>query len=87
MRKNPQTGELSGYYRLVESYRDLNDVIRHRTILTVGFLDELSVVQLNLIQKGLTQRIEGLDNKLFADENDEVIAACIDRFAKLPDMM
>lgn len=80
MRKNPQTGELSGYYRLVESYRDLNDVIRHRTILTVGFLDELSVVQLNLIQKGLTQRIAGLDNKLFADENDEVIAACIDRF-------
>lgn len=80
MRKNPQTGEFSGYYRLVESYRDLNDVIRHRTILTVGFLDELSVVQLNLIQKGLTQRIEGLDNKLFADENDEVIAACIDRF-------
>jgi len=79
MRKNPQTGELSGYYRLVESYRDNNDVIRHRTILTVGFLDELGASQLNQIQKRLTKCIEGLDSQLFDREPDQVIDQYVER--------
>ena len=80
MRKNPQTGELSGYYRLVESYRDHNNTIRHRTILTVGFLDNLNGSQLNLIQKGLTQRIEGLDNQLFSNEKDDEVNKYVELF-------
>ena len=39
MRHNPKTGELSGYYRLVESYRNQVNRICHRTMLSVGFLD------------------------------------------------
>lgn len=80
MRKNPETGELSGYYRLVESYRDLNEVVRHRTMLTVGFLDELEADQMNLIQKGLTDRVSGLANKLFPEENTPLVTSYIERF-------
>jgi hypothetical protein len=49
MRKNPDTGNHEGYYRLVESYR-----VTHRTILNVGYLDCIPVEKLNLIQKQLT---------------------------------
>jgi transposase len=77
MRLNPQTRKHSGYYRLVESYRDQSDIVRHRTVLTAGFLDGLSADQLLMIQKGLTQRVEGLDNKLFTDNTDEVVSAWI----------
>jgi hypothetical protein len=80
MRVNPKTGELSGYYRLIESYRDINDRICHRTMLAAGFLDELSAAQLNLIQKGLNLRVEGLDNTLFSEETDPVVAVHIERF-------
>jgi len=80
IRKNPLTGELSGYYRLVESFRDRNNTIRNRTILTVGFLDNLNGVQLNLIQKGIAQRIGGLDNQLFENENDGGVNKYIDLF-------
>jgi hypothetical protein len=51
MCKNPDTGIYSGYYRLVESYRNESDRVCHRTILNVGYLDSLQVEQLNLIQK------------------------------------
>jgi hypothetical protein len=79
MRNNPQTGKLSGYYRLVESYRDFNDVIRHRTILTVGFMEELGAAKLNQIQKRLSERVDGLDNQLFENEPDEVIDEYVER--------
>lgn len=42
MRPNPAIGFISGYYRLVESYRNSNDRVCHRTILNVGFLDGVS---------------------------------------------
>ena len=54
MRTNPETGIYSGYYRLVESYRNYEDRVCHRTILNAGYLDELTTDQLNLIQKILT---------------------------------
>ena len=54
MRTNPATGVYSGYYRLVESYRNSDDRVCHRTILNAGYLDELTTDQLNLIQKILT---------------------------------
>ena len=80
MRVNPKTGKLSGYYRLIESYRNINDRICHRTMLAAGFLDELTSTQLNLIQKRLNLRVEGLDNTLFAEETDPVVEAYIEQF-------
>jgi len=80
MRVNPKTGKLSGYYRLIESYRNINDRICHRQMLAAGFLDDLTAEQLNLIQKGLNLRVEGLDNTLFAEETDPVIASYIEHF-------
>jgi hypothetical protein len=80
MRHNPKTGILSGYYRLIESYRNMHDRICHRTILSAGFLDDLSVEQLNKIQKGLNNRVEGLDNTLFPDETDPVVISYIEHF-------
>jgi transposase len=58
VRKHPQTGKLSGYYRLVESYRNADNRVCHHTILNVGFMDDVTPDQLNKIQKQLTQRYE-----------------------------
>lgn len=65
MRTNPATGVYSGYYRLVESYRNYEDRVSHRTILNAGYLDELTTDQLNLIQKILTSKVNNHDNPLF----------------------
>ncbi len=66
-RHNPQTGKSDWYYRLVESYRNCDDRVCHRTMLNIGFLDceGLTPEQLNLIQKILTQRVEQAQNLLF----------------------
>lgn len=65
MRKNPETKQLSGYYRLLESYRNHHGQACHRTMLSAGFLDELNADQLNAIQKILTAKVANLDNSLF----------------------
>lgn len=65
MRTNPTTGIYSGYYRLVESYRNHCDRVCYRTILNAGYLDGLSTDQLNLIQKILTAKVANYDKPLF----------------------
>ncbi len=65
MRTNPYTGVYSGYYRLVESYRNHSDRVCHRTILNAGYLDGLTTDQLNLIQKILTAKASNHNNPLF----------------------
>ena len=80
MRHNPKTGELTGYYRLVESYRNQENRICHRTMLSAGFLDELSIEHLNKIQKGLNLRVEGLNNTLFPEEYDAMVTMYVDQF-------
>ena len=65
MRTNPETGRYSGYYRLVESYRDYRDRVCHHTILNAGYLDELNTDQLILIQKILTSKVNNQDKPLF----------------------
>jgi len=82
MRKNPETKELSGYYRLLESYRNHSGQACHRTMLSAGFLDELSVEQLNAIQKILTAKVANLGNALFElpYSDDLVVLDYVDRF-------
>jgi len=66
MRTNPETGVYSGYYRLVESYRNSEGRVHHRTILNAGYLDALNTDQLNLIQKILTEKVNNPAKPLFA---------------------
>ena len=72
LRKHPQTEKLSGYYRLVESYRNADNRVCHRTILNVGFMEGVTADQLNKIQKQLTERYERKQT-LFEQEQDDPI--------------
>lgn len=82
MRTNPETGRYCGYYRLVESYRNQSDRVCHRTMLNVGYLDELTTDQLNLIQKILTAKVANHDNALFKlpYTDDKIVMHYVDEF-------
>src|SRR5690606_5019327 len=58
IRNNSASRHYEGYYRLVESYRNENDRICHRTLLNVGFLPGVTPEQLNTIQSSLTDRLK-----------------------------
>jgi hypothetical protein len=75
MRKNPDTGNHEGYYRLVESYRQSDGRVTHRTILNVGYLDCIPVEKLNLIQKQLTEKVKHCNDTLFKEIfiEDEIV--------------
>lgn len=76
-RRNPETGKMESYYRLVESFRDQNDIVRNRTIVTAGFIDHLTAEELNYIQKKLTKKLNG-KNSLFEDDFQEHLWEYID---------
>ncbi|MEO8787258.1 MAG: IS1634 family transposase [Chitinophagaceae bacterium] len=71
IRKNPDTSRYDGYYRLVESYRNLEGRVCHRTLLKVGFLSDYSPEQLNQVQASLNDRYEN-QQSLFP-ENDAFV--------------
>jgi len=77
LRHNPAKGKSDAYYRLIESYRNQTDRVCHRTLLNVGFLDDLvNIDQLNQIRRILcNRREEALGNvHLFEiEENNEQI--------------
>jgi hypothetical protein len=68
IRTNPETGKLSGYYRLVESYRNAGERVCHRTILSVGFMEGVVAEDMNRIQKLLNYKCQSSDNELFSVE-------------------
>lgn len=79
IRKNPATGKMAGYYRLVESYRNLEGRICHRTILNVGFMDEsVTADQLLKIQQQLTNRYE--QRHTIFEEDDWVVSDYVEDF-------
>ena len=80
MRINPKNGELSAYYRLMESYRDISGEVRKKTILSPGFLDDLSGDELCLIQNRLTQKVMGIESTLFSAFDSEKVRNYIDIF-------
>jgi hypothetical protein len=82
MRTNPETKIYSGYYRLVESYRNSDNSVCHRTILNAGYLDELTADQLNLIQKILTIKATHYDQPLFElpFTDDATVLQYVDKF-------
>ena len=73
IRKHPDTGRLSGYYRLVESYRNGDNRICHRTIVNVGFMEDATPEQLNKIQKRLTEKYEHKQSLFEQEEQDPIV--------------
>jgi len=71
IRINQATGKPGGYYRLVESYRNSDDRVCHRTLLNVGFMDGIQPEELNRIQKFLNHKCRHSDNELFQLEFDK----------------
>ena len=71
IRKHPLTGNITGYYRLVESYRNAGDRICHHTLLNVGFMEDTTVEQRNKIQKHLTDKYE--HRQLLFEETDAIV--------------
>ncbi len=66
-RHNPATGKSDWYYSLVESYRNVIDEVRQRTVLAVGFMCDFSGEQIDQIQAGINSRVLG-QKRLFEDE-------------------
>ena len=73
IRTHPQTGRLTGYFRLVESYRNADDRVCHRTIVNVGYMEDTSVEQRNLIQKQLTALYENHGQHTLFNEEDPIV--------------
>src|SRR5580765_6329501 len=81
LRHNPATGKQEHYYRLVESYRNLEDRVCHRTLLNVGFISEqLTAEKLNVIQRILTQKAAGVTTIDFAEYHDPLINEYVERW-------
>ena len=79
MRRNPETKLLSGYYRLCENYRDGKDRIRNQTILTVGFLDDLSIEQKQALSSRINDMVNNGEQRLF-EEPDALVEAYAQQF-------
>jgi len=71
IRINPATGDPGGYYRLVESYRNVDGRVCHRTLLNVGFMNEVQAEDHNRIQKLLDHRCRCSDKELFRFEYEK----------------
>lgn len=79
LRKHPQSEKLSGYYRLVESYRNADNRVCHRTILNVGFMEDVTPEQLIKIQKQLTERYE-YKQPIFQEQDDPTVKRYVEEF-------
>lgn len=77
IRCHPETGKITGYYRLVESYRNADDRICHRTILNVGFMEDTTAEQRNRIQRQLTDRYE--NKQTLFTETDPIVIKYVDQ--------
>jgi hypothetical protein len=71
IRTNPATGELDGYYRLIESFRSVDGKVCHRTLLNVGFMLGVEAETLNRIQKLLNYRCQLNYRDLFRMEYEK----------------
>jgi len=70
MRNNPTTQMSTGYYRLVESYRNEYNRVCHRTLLNIGFIESELKECLPVIQKLLTDLAVG--KRSIFEEKDPV---------------
>jgi len=75
-RHNAKINKSDWYYRLVESYRNVLDEVRQRTVLSVGFMSEFSGDQIDLIEKGICDKLTG-QQSLFEDEDVTVFVEAL----------
>jgi hypothetical protein len=71
IRVNPATDHPDGYYRLVESYRNFDGRVCHRTMLHIGFMTGARAEDLNRIQKLINHKCQFPDNELFRVEYEK----------------
>lgn len=69
-----------GYYRLVESYRDVSGQVRKKTLLTIGFLEDVSGDEMCLIQTRLNEKISGHNSTLFSEFDSPKVQHYIHKF-------
>ncbi|MEO8150744.1 MAG: transposase, partial [Bacteroidia bacterium] len=77
IRTNPATGNIDSYYRLIESYRNIEGRVCHRTLLNVGFLESVTVAQLNKIQAHLNVRYK--KQEALFEEADPVVKTMMEQ--------
>ena len=77
-RHNPAVNGLSAYNRIVESYRNEQDRVCHKTLLNIGFWTEASLEQKCRVIEGLNFRYKN-ELALF-EEKDEQVLAWINQF-------
>jgi len=71
IRTNPVSGDPDGYYRLIESYRNIEGRVCHRTILNVGFMGGIQPEELNRIQKILNHKSQTFGREIFNMEYEK----------------
>ncbi len=77
-RYNPNIADIAAYYRLVESYRNENDRVCHRTLLNIGFWAEATREQKDKVVDYLNSRYK---NKLcLFEESDQQVLKWVNRF-------
>ena len=77
-RHNPAVNGLSAYNRIVESYRNEQDRVCHKTLLNIGFWTEATLEQKGRVIDGLNLRYKN-ELALF-EEKDEQVLAWINQF-------
>lgn len=77
-RHNPDIEDISAYYRLVESYRNENDKVCHRTLLNIGFWPDATKEHKDKVVDILNSRYKN-ELELFV-ESDQQVLQWVDRF-------
>lgn len=77
-RHNPAIGDMAAYYRLVESYRNENDRVCHKTLLNIGFWPDATSEQKNKVVAHLNARYKN-ELALF-EETDTKVVEWVNRF-------
>ena len=77
-RHNPEVKNIAAYYRLVESYRNEDDRVCHKTLLNIGFWTDATTEQKGKVVDLLNERYKN-ELTLF-DEKDEQVLAWVNQF-------
>lgn len=77
-RHDPSTNGIAAYYRLVESYRNEQDRVCHRTLLNIGFWPEASQMQKDSVVACLNERYK--DELVLFDKSDEQVLSWVNQF-------
>lgn len=77
-RHNPERKDIAAYYRLVESYRNEDDRVCHKTLLNIGFWPEATLEQKDLVVDCLNERYKN-ELALF-EQTDEKVMEWVNQF-------